>query len=342
MWAKPGSSAPVPKISCVKLYAPWGWIVGSGIYVDDVEAELNRLSMILLIASVLACGGGLVFAWAMARSVTRPVQRIAADLLRGAEEVSAAAAQVSEASQSQAQGTSQQAAAVQQTSTALEELAVAVGRNSDEAREITRVATEVTRSVTDAGERMEQTRQSMHEISRSGEEVKKIVKNIDEIAFQTNILALNAAVEAARAGAAGAGFAVVADEVRNLAHRAAQAARDTADRIGDSVTKSERGVVISIELAHSFEKIAQKISDVDHRIAAIADSTAAQKTGVELIRQSVRDINQVTHASASASEETAAAAEELKAQSVMMKRQTGEMLAVIEGSTSERGKVGVR
>jgi methyl-accepting chemotaxis protein len=38
MWNKPGSTTPVPKISFVKLYAPWGWIVGAGIYMDDVEA----------------------------------------------------------------------------------------------------------------------------------------------------------------------------------------------------------------------------------------------------------------------------------------------------------------
>jgi len=36
-WAKPGSSKPVDKISCVKLVKEWGWVVGSGIYVDDVQ-----------------------------------------------------------------------------------------------------------------------------------------------------------------------------------------------------------------------------------------------------------------------------------------------------------------
>ncbi len=38
MWAKPGFQAPVPKISYVKGFEPWGWVIGSGIYIDDVNA----------------------------------------------------------------------------------------------------------------------------------------------------------------------------------------------------------------------------------------------------------------------------------------------------------------
>jgi methyl-accepting chemotaxis protein len=37
LWPKPGATAPVPKISYVKLFEPWGWVIGSGIYIDDVE-----------------------------------------------------------------------------------------------------------------------------------------------------------------------------------------------------------------------------------------------------------------------------------------------------------------
>ncbi|RMQ95560.1 Histidine kinase, HAMP region: chemotaxis sensory transducer [Pseudomonas savastanoi pv. glycinea] len=40
-WPKPGASEPVQKISYIKLFTPWGWILGSGVYVDDVKAEFQ-------------------------------------------------------------------------------------------------------------------------------------------------------------------------------------------------------------------------------------------------------------------------------------------------------------
>ena len=48
-WVKPGTSVPVPKTSFVKLYEPWGWIVGSGIYVDDVQAQLLAMVIALIL-----------------------------------------------------------------------------------------------------------------------------------------------------------------------------------------------------------------------------------------------------------------------------------------------------
>jgi methyl-accepting chemotaxis protein len=104
--------------------------------------------------------------------------------------------------------------------------------------------------------------QSMKEINTSSEKISKIIRVIDEIAFQTNILALNAAVEAARAGEAGMGFAVVADEVRNLAHRSAQAAKDTAALIEESIAKSNEGNNKLQLVADSIQKVTGSATQV--------------------------------------------------------------------------------
>jgi len=43
-WPRPGGSVPVDKVSFVKSFAPWGWIIGSGVYADDIrEAAMQRL-----------------------------------------------------------------------------------------------------------------------------------------------------------------------------------------------------------------------------------------------------------------------------------------------------------
>ncbi|UNG20748.1 methyl-accepting chemotaxis protein [Stutzerimonas zhaodongensis] len=73
-WAKPGEKDPVPKISYVELFKPWGWIIGSGIYVDDVEAEfqnyLVRFSIIgLAIAALMAALVAILI-----RSITQPLR----------------------------------------------------------------------------------------------------------------------------------------------------------------------------------------------------------------------------------------------------------------------------
>jgi len=73
-WEKPGHSEPVDKISYVKGFAPWGWILGSGIYVDDVKAlfyaELQRLGLILAASLILM----LVLAKVIGRSITAPCE----------------------------------------------------------------------------------------------------------------------------------------------------------------------------------------------------------------------------------------------------------------------------
>ncbi|MBN9495315.1 MAG: cache domain-containing protein [Alphaproteobacteria bacterium] len=73
LWPKPGFEKPVEKISFVRGFQPWGWIVGSGVYVDDIQAELIRKAMIL--GAILIVAGGVIFAigFVLSRSIARPL-----------------------------------------------------------------------------------------------------------------------------------------------------------------------------------------------------------------------------------------------------------------------------
>ena len=56
MWPKPGETEPSPKVSYVKLFPDWGWIVGTGLYIDDVATDMARIrtTMIIIIAPLFA------------------------------------------------------------------------------------------------------------------------------------------------------------------------------------------------------------------------------------------------------------------------------------------------
>lgn len=73
-WPKPGASEPVQKISYVSLFAPWGWIIGSGVYVDDVKAEFQQqvINAALFSLGIIAVMALLVIL--IARSIVRPLR----------------------------------------------------------------------------------------------------------------------------------------------------------------------------------------------------------------------------------------------------------------------------
>ena len=73
LWPKPGLKEPVPKISYVQLFEPWGWIIGTGIYIDDVENQLTALAgKVMLMMLGLGALAALI-AVVLIRSILNPV-----------------------------------------------------------------------------------------------------------------------------------------------------------------------------------------------------------------------------------------------------------------------------
>jgi methyl-accepting chemotaxis protein len=185
-------------------------------------------------------------------------------------------------------------------------------------------------SVSEANGRLQQMIVSMNAIQASSDKVSKIIRTIDEIAFQTNILALNAAVEAARAGESGMGFAVVADEVRNLAHRSAEAARNTAVLIEESIANSKDGKSKLDQVSGAILSITKSADEVNRLVEEIRSGSEEQARGIEQVSRALANMQEATQTTAASAEESAAAGAELSAQSESM-RQTVRGLAQMVG-----------
>jgi methyl-accepting chemotaxis protein len=65
-----------PKLSYVKKFEPWGWVMGSGIYVDDVKRQTDLVMWTLLTAYLLLSVAAIVFAVLVSRGVVRPLHRM--------------------------------------------------------------------------------------------------------------------------------------------------------------------------------------------------------------------------------------------------------------------------
>ena len=173
----------------------------------------------------------------------------------------------------------------------------------------------------------------MNAIRDSSRQVAKIIKTIDEIAFQTNILALNAAVEAARAGEAGTGFAVVAEEVRNLAQRSAQAARDTAEMIEQSIAKADSGNTSVAQVAESVAGITTTIQTMKDLVDHVSEASRQQAEGIDLMSQAFAQMEKVTQTTAATAEESAAASEELSGRAEATRALVTRLTALVGGES---------
>ena len=255
---------------------------------------------------------GLVAQWF--NQFVSKIERTISEVRTGTAQIDAGGNQISCASQSLAQGASEQASSLQQISASMEQMSGQTKQSAENARQANALAMESKTSADRGQQEMVQMSKAVNEIKQSSTEISKIIKVIDEIAFQTNLLALNAAVEAARAGEAGKGFAVVAEEVRNLAQRSAEAAKNTASMIEESVKRSENGVQIAGRVGQSLEEITTATNKVNTLLAEIATAANEQATGIGQVTQGVGQLDQVTQQNAGNSEELASSAEEMSSQ----------------------------
>jgi len=345
-WQNPGETAVRRKVTYFAYYAPWDWVVGAGAYEDEmsvvaktinghVDQLLYTIGFVCLAALVITCGLTL----ALGRWIGRELEEVSAQLEAGANNAAVATDNVISATQHLARSQTTQAFAQEEAIAALadlskqhEERGVIVA----EARQLAHSTYEAAQTSSSSMQRLETT---LGELKASGAETARIVNVIDEIAFQTNLLALNAAIEAARAGEAGAGFAVVADEVRALAKRSAEAARQTRDRIEDSVRRSTAGADTGHAVSEALTGMAKIAQESQSRVSALVEASQRETAAVETVGAALNRAIEITRENEATGESVNAAASVLRAEEAKERCAILGIQHLIAGNTAEVGVI---
>ncbi|MGE0083739.1 MAG: methyl-accepting chemotaxis protein [Desulfococcaceae bacterium] len=301
--------------------------------IDDRLARTALIQMLVALGIVILLS---VCIWFCLTVIAiRPVREIIRNLRITADEFTTASGQIASSSQSLAETVSRQAMSIETTSASLTEVSSMIRQNAGHSDMAGKLMKNVAQEVREANSAMGSLSRSMQKISEAGKETFRIVKTIDEIAFQTNLLALNAAIEAARAGEAGAGFGVVAEEVRGLALRTAQAARNTADMIADTVKQIQDGAGMVTQTDERFTGVEDISGKAEDLIREIAAASAEQTKAIDEIAHAVCEIDQSLRSNAAGAEVSASASEEMSAQAEQMKDMIAYLHDIIRGRNKD-------
>jgi methyl-accepting chemotaxis protein len=297
----------------------------------DLAAQRERRAFMIGAGLLGGICLSLGFNLAITRSTKRHLANVSNNIAQASDDVKSASTQLTSAGEQMSKDANRYASAIEKISSSLTQVSTVAETNKNHAATATATTTRARDSV-DAGlGTIQELDLAMNSARNSGQKINQVIARINDLSFQTNLLALNAAVEAGRAGEAGAGFAVVADEVRQLAGRCAEAAKETAELIGESSKDTATAITKSDELATRFKSVSHGIHEVSEIVTRISANFMQQATSIAEISHSVSRQREIAQSMAAAAQETASTA-------FSMENQVGSLRTSVERMDHLLGK----
>ena len=365
MWPKPGFDRPVPKISYVKLFKPWGWIVGSGIYIEDVEAQIDSLRMGILAGALGALALSTLLGLVVGRFIKKPLLDVATqmanadlntefrsdlhneigDLLRAFDKfvlsIRHALLQVKEASLALASASAEISSSTDEMAAGAQEQSSQATEVAGSVEEMTKTILENSRNAAGTAEIAKHAREAAEEGGRLVQETVEGMKGIAEVVNMSAGIVRELGKSSDQIGTIITVIDEIADQTNLLALNAAIEAARAGDQgrgfavVADEVRKlAERTTNATKEIAGMIRKIQ---TDTSEAVRSMSDGAERVTRGSDLADRagmSLRDIVQTSQKVTDMVAQIAAANEEQSAASEQISKNV-ETISMVTGQNAE-------
>lgn len=291
-WPKPGVEAPQPKISYVTGYEPWGWVIGSGVYVDDVQkvAAAQALRLIMWGLGILAVTAA--FALVVGRGISTRVNEVTAALTSGnlstrlpvgreKTELEKLAAALNGTLDKSAAIAEKVVAAVTDLDSAANRLVVSsnsmaadAGETTSRTLEVSSAAQEVSIGIDTVASGTEEMGASIREIAQNAQTVARMAQEAVTAAEHSNRTVADLGASSSEIGEVVKVITQIANQTNLLALNATiEAARAGAAGAGFAVVASEVKDLAQ-ETARATGGIAERVESIQETVAQAAEEIA--------------------------------------------------------------------
>jgi methyl-accepting chemotaxis protein len=351
MWPKPGYDKPVPKLSYVKLFKPWNWIVGTGIYLDDIKAveiqktkeiksaiarQRNELIGVIVILFVLGAG---VITY-ISRKITIPIKH-AGEMLKDIAQGEGDLTKRLKVETKDEVG--EMAEWFNKFIDAIQKIIKDVAQNANQVKEASGELSKISQQMTSG---VEQTSEKANVVAAAGEEMSTNMSSVaaatEEAATNVNMVAaaaeqmiatINEIAQNSEKASNITGDAVVqtrsasnkVDELGSAANEIGKVV-ETITEISEQVNllalnatieaarAGEAGkgfAVVANEIKDLAKQTAEATQEIKRKIGAIQGSTDATVTEIGQILKVINDVNDIVSTIATAVEEQSITTKEI-------------------------------
>ncbi len=346
LWPKPGNERPVAKLSFVKRFAPWGWVIGTGIYIDDVDLA-SRESALKAGGLALACLLPLLaVSIATSRSIIRRLRDIV-DRFKEATEgewdltsrieitsndeigelmkwFNAFIAQLDEMIRAISQNALQVASASEELNVTSQRISVNSEETSTQAALVSNAARQVSQNLQTVATGAEEMGASIREIAKNAAEAAKVTTSAVKVAETTTAAISKLGESSTKIGQVIKAITSIAQQTNLLALNATIEAA----RAGEA---GKGFAVVANEVKELAKETAKATEDISRKIGAIQTDTKEAVDAIGTISAVIDQINDISTIIATAAEEQNATTNEMARNVSEAAQSSGEINSNIEG-----------